>query len=122
MSSGDSPDLFDLGLHYFKTQKYFEAHDAWEELWSDRGLQDRAFIQGLIQLAVAIVHLENNNLNGARSMTKKALAKIDKYLGFVRGINVDNLKVQLNKFQNSIENISLYSELDLNIIPTINLE
>ena len=60
MSSGDSPDLFDLGLHYFKTQKYFEAHDAWEELWSDRGLQDRAFIQGLIQLAVAIVHLENN--------------------------------------------------------------
>ena len=75
-----------------------------------------------IELAVAIVHLENNNLNGARSLARKALPKIEKYSGFIRGINVEILKSQLIKFQKSIANISLYSELDLRNIPTINLE
>ena len=79
MSDRVSFDLFDLGLKSFQSKQYFEAHNLWEELWSDYRLPDRVFIQGLIQLAVAIVHLENNNLNGARSMTKKALAKINKY-------------------------------------------
>jgi predicted metal-dependent hydrolase len=73
MSDRTSPDLFDLGLKSFQSQEYFEAHDLWEELWADHGLPDRAFIQGLIQLAVAIVHLENNNLNGARSLGKHLL-------------------------------------------------
>ena len=40
------------GLNYFKSGDYFEAHESWEDLWSDFYLEDRKFIQGLIQLSV----------------------------------------------------------------------
>ena len=55
--------LFNEGLQHYRTGDYFEAHESWEELWSDYYLEDRKFIQGLIQLSVSFVHLENNNLN-----------------------------------------------------------
>ena len=61
-------NLFQEGLTYFKSGEYFEAHESWEELWSDFYLKDRRFVQGLIQLSVSFVHLENNNLNGAKSL------------------------------------------------------
>ena len=54
---------------------FIEAHEAWEDLWSDYNLDDKKFIQGLIQLSVSFVHLENNNLNGARSLLKKCNEK-----------------------------------------------
>ena len=28
-------NLFQEGLTYFKSGEYFEAHESWEELWSD---------------------------------------------------------------------------------------
>ena len=56
--------LFNEGLEYFRSGEYFEAHESWEELWSDFYLEDRRFVQGLIQLSVSFVHLENNNLKG----------------------------------------------------------
>ena len=56
-------NLFQEGLTYFRSGEYFEAHESWEELWSDFYLKDRRFVQGLIQLSVSFVHLENNNLN-----------------------------------------------------------
>ena len=36
------------GLNYFKSGDYFEAHESWEDLWSDFYLEDRKFIQRLI--------------------------------------------------------------------------
>ncbi len=39
-------DLFNRGL-------YWEAHEAWEELWLELEDEPRLFIQGLIQLAAA---------------------------------------------------------------------
>ena len=65
--------LFFSGLHTFNCGIYFDAHEIWEELWSEYYLEDRDFIQGLIQLAVCFVHLQNNNINGARSLINKSI-------------------------------------------------
>ena len=37
--------LYQEGLNYFKSGDYFEAHESWEDLWSDFYLEDRKFIQ-----------------------------------------------------------------------------
>ena len=68
--------LFQKGLMEYEKGDYFEAHEAWEDLWSDYNLSDRKFIQGLIQLAVSFVHLRNGNMNGARSLLKKCSEKL----------------------------------------------
>ena len=41
--------LFQEGMKHYKTMDYFEAHEAWEDLWSGFYLEDRNFLQGLIQ-------------------------------------------------------------------------
>ena len=65
--------LFKKGLSEYSKGDYFEAHEAWEDLWSDYNFPDRKFIQGLIQLSVSFVHLGNNNLIGAKYMSKRML-------------------------------------------------
>ena len=97
--------LFFKGLKHYKLHEFYEAHEAWEDLWSDYYLEDRKFIQGLIQLAVSFVHLENNNLNGARSLLKKSREKFETFSGVHRGIN-------MNILLNDIKNVDkIYSNI-----------
>ena len=63
-------ELFKRGLDEYDKGDYFEAHEAWEDLWSDYNFPDRKFIQGLIQLSVSFVHLGNGNLIGAKNLLK----------------------------------------------------
>lgn len=53
------------GVLLFNRTDYFEAHEAWEDLWSEAHGQERKFYQGLIQAAVGLCHFCNGNLNGA---------------------------------------------------------
>ena len=46
--------LFNEGLEHYRSGEFFEAHESWEELWSDFYLEDRRFVQGLIQLSVSL--------------------------------------------------------------------
>ena len=73
--------LFQEGLSHYRSKDYFEAHESWEDLWSDYYLEDRKFVQGLIQLAVSFVHLGNGNMNGAKSLLNKCTEKVfqDRY-------------------------------------------
>lgn len=47
-------ELFLSGLKTFNEENFFDAHEIWEDLWSEYYLKDRDFIQGLIQLAVCL--------------------------------------------------------------------
>ncbi|MFQ6605239.1 MAG: DUF309 domain-containing protein [Fidelibacterota bacterium] len=66
---------FEEGLQAFQREEYYEAHEIWEELWSDPALADRRILQGFIQVAVSVFHAYQGNLKGARSMVAKALSK-----------------------------------------------
>ena len=37
-------ELFNEGLKFYKAGDYFEAHEYWEDLWSDFYLEDKKFI------------------------------------------------------------------------------
>jgi len=98
--------LFIKGIEAFNKRQFYDAHEYWEELWLDYKLTDPQFIQGLIQLAVSYFHFFNQNLNGARSMIKKCLKKIDP-IEVARGIDVMELKLQIynvQKYFNKIDN------------------
>jgi hypothetical protein len=53
------------GVVLFNQQDYFEAHEVWEDLWSESHGLERKFVQGLIQAAVGLCHFGNGNLGGA---------------------------------------------------------
>ena len=98
--------LFNQGIEAFNNREFYDAHEYWEELWLDYKLNDAQLIQGLIQLAVSYFHFFNQNLNGARSMLKKCLKKIDP-IEDARGIDVIELKSQIcnvQKYFNKVDN------------------
>ena len=111
--------LFFDGLWAYKEKDFFEAHELWEELWSEYYLVDRTLIQGLIQLAVSFVHLGNGNLNGAKSLLNKSAEKFSSFSGVHRGINIDNLKNQIMEIKNEYEQLMTVDEFDWAHIPVL---
>ena len=111
--------LFFDGLRAYEEKDFFEAHELWEELWSEYYLADRTLIQGLIQLAVSFVHLGNGNLNGAKSLLKKSADKFSSYSGIHRGINIDDLKQQIVEIKNEFEKLMTVDEFDWTHIPNL---
>ena len=112
-------ELFFSGLNAYAKGEYFDAHEIWEELWSDYYLKDKDFIQGLIQLAVCFVHLENGNINGARSLLKKSTKKFIGFLPNHRNINVKELMNSLNELSFKLETINSATEFDWTTCPKI---
>ena len=119
MKKRKKEELFFAGLLAYEEKDFFEAHELWEELWSEYYLDDKTFIQGLIQLAVSFVHLGNGNLNGAKSLMKKSADKFSSYSGLHRGINIDKLKQQIVIIINEYEQLLTLECFDWTHIPEL---
>ena len=115
--------LFKKGLRYYKLKNFYDAHEAWEDLWSDYYLKDRLFIQGLIQLSVSFVHLKNNNMNGAKSLLNKCKQKFEGF-DIQRGIDVKKLLISIEKVQDNYDHIDSSEDFNWNLVPNLgeNLE
>ena len=117
--ASDMKILFKKGLNEYEKGDYFEAHEAWEDLWSDYNFPDRKFIQGLIQLSVSFVHLSNGNMIGARNLLKKCEEKFSDYKGIHREININELKFAIEAVSLTYDNIEVSSEFDWDLVPVL---
>ena len=70
---------FEIGMKLFNSCQWYQAHDVFEEIWHETGGPERQLIQGILQVAVAQVHLENSNTNGATILYGEALGRLKKY-------------------------------------------
>jgi uncharacterized protein len=75
------------GIDLFNRGCYFEAHEAWEEIWTFEQGQRRVFLQALIHLAVSFHHHACNNPSGAQRQLRKGLKKLAAYLPQCEGID-----------------------------------
>jgi uncharacterized protein len=85
-------DLFARGVLLFNAKYFFEAHEAWEELWLRTAPPEKTFLQGLIQVTAAFHHHSRNNLRGMKSLLRAGLAKLEPFPGNHRGMNISELR------------------------------
>tara|TARA_B100001250_G_C19555412_1_gene680914 strand:+ start:272 stop:640 length:369 start_codon:yes stop_codon:yes gene_type:complete len=111
--------LYNEGKKEFLEGKYYEAHEIWEDLWSDYYLKDRKFIQGLIQLSVSFVHLKNGNMIGAKSLLKKSQEKFLEYKGLHRLINVERLKVEIGEVEKEYQSLKSSEDFNWSLVPKL---
>ena len=104
---------------FFKSKEYFQAHEEWEDLWSDYYLEDRKFVQALIQLSVSFYHVENENLNGAKSQLEKARLKFMNFKNTHREIDVEKLLMQIEKVSNNYRTIEKASDFNWKLVPSL---
>ena len=67
------------GIELFNRAAFFEAHEALENVWRAAPRPEKKFLQGLIQVAVALHHYGNGNLPGARSVLRRAFRNLSLY-------------------------------------------
>ena len=68
-----------LGMRLFNSSEWYKSHDVFEEIWHETGGPERQLLQGILQVAVAQVHLENSNLNGAIILYGEALGRLKRF-------------------------------------------
>ena len=83
--STDFHEQYREGLRLFNAEDFFECHEVFEELWSESLGNDKKFLQGMIQAAVALFHFGNENFGGAKKLYNSAHEKLkplgDEYMG-----------------------------------------
>ena len=67
---------FQRGVELFNGASWYEAHDVFEDLWHETSGPDRRVLQGIIQVAVAHVHLERDNRKGATILLGEGLGRL----------------------------------------------
>lgn len=97
---GNPASAFREGLALFNQGRFFDCHEAWEVVWKQAEGAERLLVQGLIQVAVALLHVERGNLRGARSVYAKACAKLDPLPSDLMEIALEEFRVALRDFFN----------------------
>ena len=91
-------DSLFTALNLFNNHKWYEAHDAFEEIWNSVDGDERQVIQGILQVSVSQFHLSKGNLNGATILLGEGLGRI-------KTRTTVNLGIDLESFCRSLENL-----------------
>lgn len=92
MKTEHNADGFERGIEEFNARQFFEAHESWEEIWLAAEEPDKAFLQGIIQVAAAFHHYQRQNRAGALSLLRQGLSKLEGFSADYRGIRVKVLR------------------------------
>ncbi|MFU8841307.1 MAG: DUF309 domain-containing protein [Nitriliruptoraceae bacterium] len=84
----DVEEALVLGARLWDEQRFFEAHECLEHVWHAAPPEDTRFWQGVIQLAVAGVHLQRGNPAGARTLLARVTERLEAYPAVHRGVDV----------------------------------
>jgi len=68
------------GVDLFNAFYFWEAHEAWEGLWAakQKDSLEKLFLQGLIQVAAALLKVHVGSLPGAVALSSEGLEKLER--------------------------------------------
>lgn len=91
------------GLHCYRTQQFFEAHEHWEAVWLTLAEPPKSFLQSLVQISAAFHHLRRGNRIGATSLLSRALSRLDRSPSPFCAIDVASLRREVRDWIAALE-------------------
>lgn len=92
------------GLACYRNKEFFEAHEHWEDVWNELRDPEKSFLQGLIQVTVAMHHYQSGNTAGAVSLLRRALRRLEACPECFGGIDVAMLRGDVRAWIEALEN------------------
>ena len=117
--------LYLAGIEHFNVCDFFEAHETWEELWTEYRGPGRKFYQGLIQAAVALHHFGNGNIRGAKKVYLTSRNYLEEYRPEYEGLDLDHFLGQYEEcFAEVLASEEEFPEIEIvaDSIPEIHLK
>ena len=93
---------FQRGAALFNAHEYFDAHEVWEDVWRAAPVEEKKFLQGLIQVAVALHHHSRGNREGARSLLNRAQRNLSHYPDSFAGVNLPAVRTAIAQCQQAL--------------------
>lgn len=69
-------DLFLQGVALFNAGQFYQQHDVFEQHWMEDARPIRDLYQGVLQIGVALHHIETGNYRGAVKMLRRGLPRL----------------------------------------------
>jgi len=83
---------FCAAVELFNQGQWYPCHDGFEELWHETQGSSRKALQGILQIAVAHIHLERGNRHGATVLLGEGLGRLRAYGPGQFGLDLDALR------------------------------
>ena len=107
-----SNDAFFTALNLFNNHEWYEAHDAFEEIWNTVDGDERQVIQGILQVSVSQFHLNKGNLNGATILLGEGLGRIKTRTKINLGIDLESFCICLEDLLRKLQYKETLNEND----------
>jgi predicted metal-dependent hydrolase len=85
---------FGEAVRLFNAGEWYACHDGFEELWHETQGPCRKVLQGILQIAVAHLHLERGNRRGATVLLGEGLGRLHHAGPEQLGLDLDQLRQQ----------------------------
>ena len=97
-------DCHRLGIEYFNEERFFPAHEAWENAWKRaKGTDEEELFKGLSQLGAGYVHYRRGNLHGAKTLLRRGMGRVRAYGPERRGIDIAALDAEVERHAGEVE-------------------
>lgn len=126
MNADTERKLYLEGIQLFNEHEYFDAHEAWEDVWHMAYGIKHDFYQGMIQCAVALEHYRRSNPRGVVSLYKSYQPKFEQVPPVFMGLDVTKFLADMRDALRPVVEAEPLPEkgkieLDLMRVPTITL-
>jgi hypothetical protein len=115
--------LLQLGIDLYNAGHYWNAHEAWEQVWLDAERDLRAFYQGLIQVTAAFVHVTRNEYPGAIRLLDAGIDKLERYPETYLGVRLAPLLAGARTARSRLQHLGekRIADFDRALIPGIDV-
>jgi uncharacterized protein len=95
-----TPQLLERGRGLFNAGRFFEAHEIWEEAWLGEEGDIRVLLQGLIQIAAALLKASRaERPGGCAQLLDAGLAKLEPAEGDLAGLDLMAFRRSVEDFR-----------------------
>ncbi|MEG4862776.1 MULTISPECIES: DUF309 domain-containing protein [unclassified Microcoleus] len=99
----EMPEEFWQSIEQFNSQDFYACHDTLEALWMEAGEPEKKFYQGILQIAVGLYHLSNQNWRGAVILLGEGINRLSYYQPSYAEIAVEDLLRQSAKLLSTLQ-------------------
>ena len=105
-------DSLFVAINLFNNHEWYEAHDAFEEIWNSVDGEERQVIQGILQVSVSQFHLSKGNLTGATILLGEGVGRLTTRTKINLGIDLESFCTGLEDLLRKLQYNEILNEND----------
>ena len=90
------------GIREFNAGLFFQSHETLEDVWIVSPWPVRNFLQAIIQVAAAFVHLKRDQYAGTHHLLAEAILKLESFAPRYLGVDVERLLAEARRCREEV--------------------